>query len=288
MIQPPRSARPSLTVLAAAIAGIAIASLSIHVIMLQVLWVPYPDTSGIGRLGLLYPLAQSLGLVALAAAALPWLRRFHPVVRGLIVAALFGTMNGIVRNTLMAGFATTDFRGSLGGFVHQVLLDIIIAFIATGAVSYFRNFGIRIVVAVLMTVLTTLYLNSALGSLLAPLMAWSAQHAHADVYKVPYGANILVPSYLLFAETVTACVVARCIIHFRYASWDAKGGLRYVSLVLLIRGTWVMMFVWGPIIGMVSVSQFFLQDLAMASLSHLAWQHLILAKTERPDAQLQR
>ena len=51
------------------IAATVIVSLSIHVVMLQVLWVPYPDASGVGRWGLLYPLAQSLGLVALAGVA---------------------------------------------------------------------------------------------------------------------------------------------------------------------------------------------------------------------------
>jgi len=285
MTKPPRSARPSPTVLAVAIAAIVVVSLSIHVIMLQVLWVPYPDASGVGRLGLLYPLAQSLGLVALAACALPWLQRFHPVVRGLILAALFSAMNGIVRNALMAGFATTEFRGSIGGFVHQALANVILAFIAIAVVSFLRNNGIRIAAAVLMTALGTFYLNPVLGSLLAPLMAWSGQHTHADVYKVPYGANVLVPSYLLFAETVIACLAARCIIHLRDVSWDSTGIIRYVGLVLLVRGTWVMMFAWGPIIGMMSVSQFFLQDLVMASLIHLACQHLIAARGERPDDQ---
>jgi hypothetical protein len=45
-------------------------------------------------------------------------------------------------------------------------------------------------------------------------------------------------------------------------------------LVLLVRGVWVMMFVWGPIIGMLSVSQFFFQDLVMVLLIQLAWRRL--------------
>ncbi len=112
-------------------------------------------------------------------------------------------------------------------------------------------------------------------------LAWSAKHAHAEIYTVPYGPNILVPSYFLFAETVIACFVARCIIRLRHASWDSTGVIRYVGLVLLVRGTWVMMFAWGPIIGMVSVSQFFLQDLVMAGLVHLTWQRLILSGNKR-------
>jgi len=83
-----------------------------------------------------------------------------------------------------------------------------------------------------------------------------------------------VPSYLLFAETVIACVLARYVITLRPAAWDPHGLFRYVGLVLLVRGVWVMMFVWGPIIGMLSVSQFFFQDLVMVLLIQLAWRRL--------------
>ena len=274
MTPSPRSARPSLPTLMAVIAATVIVSLSIHVVMLQVLWVPYPDASGVGRWGLLYPLAQSLGLVALAATTLSWLRRFHPIVQGLIVGFLFATMNGIFRNALMAGFATTDFRGSVGGFVHQAAFDLMLGMIATAMVARVRNTGLRIVGAIMLAALGTFLLRPALASLLEPLMAWSSKHTHADVYTVPYGANILVPSYLLFAETVIACVVARYVIALRPVSWDRNGIIRYVGMVLLVRGTWVMMFVWGPMIGMASVGQFFLQDLVMALMIQLAWQRL--------------
>jgi hypothetical protein len=88
---------------------------------------------------------------------------------------------------------------------------------------------------------------------------------------VPYGANVLVPSYLLFAETVMACLVARFVITLRDVAWDRTGLIRYVAIVLLVRGTSAIMFGWGPIIGWLSVSQFFLQDLVMAVLVHIAW-----------------
>ncbi|SFO19788.1 hypothetical protein [Sphingomonas sp. OK281] len=114
-----RAARPNLPTLAGAVAVITVVSLSIHVVMLQVLWVPYPYPNGIGSLGLLFPLAQSIGLVALAASASAsaWLDRFSVVARGAIVGLLFATMNGIVRNALMAGFTTTDFGGGVAGFI---------------------------------------------------------------------------------------------------------------------------------------------------------------------------
>lgn len=51
----------------------------------------------------------------------------------------------------------------------------------------------------------------------------------------------------------------------------ATGVIRYVALVLFVRGTFAMMFGWGPVIGMLSVSQFFLQDLVMAMLIPVAW-----------------
>jgi hypothetical protein len=263
--------RQSSLMLAISIAATVVVALSIHVVMLQVLWVPYPDAAGVGRLGMLYPLAQSLGLVWFAAASLPWLKRFRPIVRGLIVGLLFATMNGIIRNALMAGFATTDFGGSVASFVQQVLFDLILGAIAVLAVSLTRDIAPRIVAALVIAAAGTFLFNPALESLLAPLISWSARHVRPDVYLPPYGPNVLVPSYLLFAETVIACLVTRFVTVFRQVGWDQTGLIRYVGLVLLVRGTWVMMLVWGPIIGMLSVSQFFFQDLVMALMIHVTW-----------------
>lgn len=267
----PRAARPQLLALAVAVAMIVVVSLSIHVVMLQVLWVPYPYPKGLGRLGMLYPLAQSAGLVALAATALPWLDRFPGAVRGLVVGMLFAAMNGIIRNALMGGFVTTDFGGGLAGFVQEAILDLILGTLAVALVSSMRSIVARVIAAFALTAISLLVLNPMLVSLLGPIITWSAQHTRPDVYLVPYGPNVLVPSYLLFAETVVACLVARFVITLREAAWDRTGLIRYVGLILLVRGTSAMMFGWGPIIGMLSVSQFFLQDLTMAVLVHVAW-----------------
>lgn len=266
-----RAARPQLLALAVAVAMIVVVSLSIHVVMLQVLWVPYPYPKGLGRLGMLYPLAQSAGLVALAATALPWLDRFPGAVRGLVVGMLFAAMNGIIRNALMGGFVTTDFGGGLAGFVQEAILDLILGTLAVALVSSLRSTVARVIAAFALTAISFLVLNPMLASLLGPIITWSAQHTRPDVYLLPYGPNVLVPSYLLFAETVVACLVARFVITLREVAWDRTGLIRYVGLILLVRGTSAMMFGWGPIIGMLSVSQFFLQDLTMAVLVHVAW-----------------
>lgn len=271
IVAKPRAAHPNLLALLGAIAVIVVVSLSIHVVMLQVLWVPYPYPKGLGRLGLLYPLAKSIGLIALTAAALPWLSRFHIVARGPIIGLLFATMNGIVRNAIMPGFVTSDFAGAVAGFVQEALLDLILGALAVVAVTIIRNSALRIVTALVLTALSIFTLNPALASLLTPLIAWSETHTHADVYLVPYGTKVLVPSYLLFTETVIACLVARFVVTFRDAMWDQTGLIRYVALVLFVRGTFAMMFGWGPVIGILSVSQFFFQDLVMALLIHVTW-----------------
>lgn len=276
IVAKPRSAHPNTLALFGAVAVIVVVSLSIHVVMLQVLWVPYPYPKGLGRLGLLYPLAKSVGLIALAATALPRLNRFHPAVRGPIIGILFATMNGIVRNAIMPGFVTTDFGGAAAGFVQEAMLDLILGTLAVVAVTVIRHTVLRVVTALGLTALSIFILNPTLASLLTPVIAWSEKHTHADVYLVPYGANVLVPSYLLFAETVIACLIARFVVTFRDAMWDQSGLIRYVALVLFFRGTFAMMFGWGPVIGMLSVSQFFLQDLAMAILIDLVWSKVKL------------
>ena len=270
-------------VLIGIVAIVTFVSLSIHVVMLQLMGVQYPDVSHIGRLGLLYPLSQSAGLVALTVAALPWLQRFHTAMRGLIVGLLFAAMNGVVRNALMAGLTTTDFGGSVAGFVQQVVFDVLLGTLAVGAVTLIRHTALRIVSAMLIAAFGTFFLNPTLGNLLAPMIAWSAQHTRPEVYVLPYGPNILVPSYLLFSETVIACLVVRYALRLRARKWDQIGLLRYAGIVLLVRGDWVMMFIWGPIIGLASVSQFFFQDLVLVVLLQIAWQRFAAAGKDVGD-----
>lgn len=261
----------SVPVLIAAIAAIVVLSLSIHVVMLQLLWVPYPDTGELGRWARLIPMTQALGIVWLAAAVVPTLERYHPMLRWLIVAALFAGMNGIVRNALMQGVTTTAYVLPAATLLFQAIVDLALAGLAVIIVSAMSGTIGRVLGGVLLAVAWLFVILPAVGKLLAPLMRGAAAHAHPEVFGVPYGANVLIPSYLSFAETVTATLIARFLIVLRPVRHDPHGLLRYAVLVLLVRGT-LMITMFGPVIGadpgagLLSVSQFLLQDLAMILL----------------------
>ena len=268
---------PLLIAITAAIVG---ASLSIHVVMLQVLGIPYPDTSKLGIWLRLYPLVQAVGLVGLASVTAPAMRRFPLLVRWLLLTLLFTAMNGGVRNALMAGVVTDGYVAPLAGLIQGLAGNLVLAALALVVVALVRNVALRIVAGAAIGWAVLTQVSPILGAALAPLTGWMAAQARPEVHLPPYGPDVLVPSYVLFAETVIACLIARFAATFRDAAWDPRGLIRYVLLVLSVRGTIVMMGVWSPMIGpnpaagMLSMSQFFLQDLALAVLVQLAFTRL--------------
>lgn len=259
-------------------AGIVVLSLSIHVGMLQGLGVPYPDASEIGRWRTAVPWAQAFGLVALAAVMVPALGHRPFLLRWLAVAALFATLTGLFRTTLMGMIVTTGAAAPLAGLVFPATLFLVLAGIAVAGVSHLRGLTGRIALALAIGALWLHVLLRGLGTLLGPLMAWAARHARPELYTVPYGANVLIPSYVSFAETVLACAVLRWFGRFPARRWDPDGLVRFGAIVLLARGTLAMTLVWGPMIGptlgagLLSVSQFFLQDVIMVLLVHALYK----------------
>ena len=133
---------PLLIAITAAIVG---ASLSIHVVMLQVLGIPYPDTSKLGIWLRLYPLVQAVGLVGLASVTAPAMRRFPFLVRWLLLTLLFTAMNGGVRNALMAGVVTEGYVAPLAGLIQGLAGNLVLAALALVVVALVRNVALRIV-----------------------------------------------------------------------------------------------------------------------------------------------
>jgi hypothetical protein len=287
-----RGGRAHPALLVAATTGIVIASLSVHVAMLQVLKVPYPDPSGIGRWRSAVPWTQAAGLVALAAVIVPAVRTRGLMIRWAVVAALFTAINGVLRNALMGAVVTAGYAAPLAGLVFQLVVFLILSAIAVAGVSATRNLAARIALAIGVGAVWLYVLLRGLGTVLAPVMAWGARHAQPEIYTEPYGANVLIPSYVSFAETVMACIILRYLGRFASSRWDPQGFWRFAAVVLLARGTLAMTLIWGPMIGpspaagLLSVSQFFLQDLVMVMLVHGLFRKApdLFGWTARPGA----
>jgi len=251
-----------------------VVSLSIHVVMLQVLHVPFPEFSGVALwaswLNTTCAIFAMMIVYGLAS------RRLTPrpmLTQCVIFFLLYVMLKETFRGILMNGVVTTGWKfgllsslPSLGySFILMSLLVVLTPFLKTpraralgaGIIAAFGLFAVR----------------PALSKVFAPTLA-AAQHLnHDEVYPFPYGWQVLAPAYLTYAEPVIACMLIAVLI---WNGLSVKPVVRlgqFCVLILLIRGMLLPTFVYSFYskqtlrTAMLSQSQFLLETLALALLT---------------------
>lgn len=257
-----------------------IVSLSVHVVMLQVLNVPYPadyPTTG-------WPVFANLALTALALIYFYRLTtddfaRFSLPVRWLLVFILTAMLReALFRLPIMNAIATTAWIYSLVDSLPRLLILFLMSGLVVLAAPWLRQLWQMSLGAMLMA--SVLYfgaqplIDKAFGYLLTSI----AYLNHEEVYKVPYGWQIELPAYITYMEPVIACFVMVLLV------WDRLEGSSFIKicqftlLVLLINRTFIRPFVYvfyskfTPMIALLSMGQFFLEALSLALLTVLTWR----------------
>ncbi|MET0327661.1 MAG: hypothetical protein ABW163_02710 [Luteimonas sp.] len=260
--------------LAAAI-GIAIIALSVHVVMLQVLHVPYPDMRGVGTFGLVLLAGRILALFVLCRLAAPWLGT-RPVALQLGVVALLDlAIAGDVRASVMQAVVTGSFVHPALTLVVAVAESVLLAVIALTLTHLLRG-PLRLVLAALATTaLQAFVIGPATAAIAQPFAHFQQPSLHVQ----PYGAYVLAWSYASFLETVAAVLVIARLASPRLSARRGLAFVQFALLVLLLRGTLVMQLLFplrmqgGVAPAALSTSQFFLQDLVMVVLAWWAWTY---------------
>lgn len=265
-----------------AAAGIAVASLSVHVFMLQVLGVPYPDLQGVGASGLVLVAVRMFALfvvVRLAPAAFLAL----PIAARIGLVALLDTMlAGNIRSALMEGVVTEGLVAPALGLLAQLTTSLILAMILVVSRSLTRRLPVLTVVALATTAFMSLIVAPFISAIEEPF----AHLARPEIHTPPYGVAVLSWSYATFLETVSATLAVAWATSGALSRKPLVAALQFVVLVLALRGTLVMqlLFPWlmqtGFAASALSTSQFFLQDLVMASLTWWIWRPSLPGREE--------
>lgn len=256
--------------------AIATASLSVHVVMLQVLGVPYPDMSGVGRFGLVLVALRILALLVVCRLALPALAPLSAVGRIAAVALIDMAVAGNVRAAVMEAVVTTDAAFAAIELPMQMAQSLVLAVLVVVSTRLTRRLTGLLSTTLVLTGATTLFLDPIARAIIAPF----AHLRRPEVYTEPYGAYVLAWSYATFLETAAAAMAIAILVGTRLSKRPTVGLLQFVTLILLLRGTLVMqlLFPWsmrgGVLPSMLSTGQFFLQDLVLAVLAWLAWRRL--------------
>jgi len=263
-----------------------ILSLSVHVSMLQVFRIPFPDFEGVGLWARLCNTALAIfALIVACGAAQPRLGRFSKSAQCIIIFLLYAMLKESLRGILMNGVVTTawgfDVVAALPGLAYAFVLSSLVVFLTPAL----RSLWTRVGGAAVLTGITTFAIRPALGILFAPALKAVAHLDHPEVYAFPYGWQVLIPAYMTYAEPVIACM---CFAFLVWGLLSAKIGVRILEfcfLILSIRGMLLPTFLYSfysklklPM-AMLSESQFLLETLALAALTAIVWQ---LSMTAQP------
>ena len=257
-----------------AIAGIA--ALSVHVVMLQVLQVPFPEDDPPYWARLLNNAGMVFAVFLFLDLARPVLAGRGFVTRWLLLFALLAMLRETLRGAVMGAVVTTAWTFSLVQLLVPLTLWLAIALMCTIAAPVLRPVWSKLLGAVVIAAIA-LWLSPIIGGAFSPLLQSLAHLSHPDVYDLPYPWQVMIPAYLTFAEPVIACAVIAYLVWPRLPSPPALRLASFVLLILfmdtMVLRTFVFSFyIEAPIgIALLSESQFLLEFLTLATLTGLVW-----------------
>lgn len=254
------------------IAGVA--SLSIHVVMLQVFWVPFPEDQAPTWAKLLNLTGTTSALIIFQVAARDKLGGFLRTVAASGLILLF--LKEGIRGAVMNGVVTTGWAFALAGLLIPILLCLGIALFCAIAARWVTSVT-RLVAAGFVTGLLAFAWQILVGAITAPVMIALSDLARPDVFQLPYPTEVLIPAYLTFAEPLIGCALIAALI------WDRLDGsltsrlLQFTLLVVFLKGVILRTLIFPLYMkpsyfeGMLSQSQFLLEFAALAILVASAW-----------------
>lgn len=257
-----------------------ILSLSVHVVMLQVLNIPYPvgyPTTG-------WPIFVNLALTTLALLyfyqlTLDEFARLPIVMRWLLIFILTAMLReALFRLPIMNALATTAWIYSVVESLPRLLLLLLLSGLVVLVAPWLRQLWQMSLGAMLITGLLYFGARPLVDRAFNYWLTAIAYLNHEEVYKVPYGWQIELPAYLTYLEPVLACFVMVLLV------WDQLSGsvggktVQFALLVLLLNRTFIHPFVYvfyskfTPVVALLSMGQFFLEALSLALLTVLTWK----------------
>ena len=255
-------------------------SLSVHVVMLQVLHVPFPEFAGVSAWAPLLNTALAvLALIVLCRAAKPDLARFAKLTQCLIVFVLFAMLKESVRGILMNGVVTRGWGFDIVAGLPGLTAAFVVVSLAVLLAPLLHSLWAKIAGATAIGAMTIFAVRPALGILFAPALKAVAHLDHAEVYGFPYGWQVLLPAYMSYAEPVISCMCLASLMWGCLSAHRKTRILQFALLILSLKGMLLPTFTYSfysklklPM-AMLSQSQFFLETLALAVLTALVWEY---------------
>lgn len=261
-------------------------SLSIHVVMLQVLHVPYPEGH---QNAAILPLYGNYTLSILAAlwlyrASHHNLTRFSFFFRWLILFVLLAMLEeSLIRAPLMSGIVTSAWLYAMLQAIPELASSLMLAFLIVSVAPRLNHLGSQLVAALLISSALYFVWTPFVTQEISKVMSMVPQPNEADIIPIPYGWNVLIPAYLTYGEPVVACFILAGLSWRNLATNTITRICQFVLMILLVKKGLLL----APIIyafysdqpfvtGLLSIGQFSLEALALATFTAITW-HLYLS-----------
>jgi hypothetical protein len=274
----PQSIRIPLLILGAILTGIL--GLSVHVFLLQGMHIPYPagfPHTGIGAW--VNGASSVLGAVLVYSLASPGFHRRPFVVRVLALFLLLTMLQEMFfRGPIMDAVVTTAWRFSFLSNVPALLVWLVLSTVIVAIAPYLKHVALKVVASVVLYAAVFLALRPLVMRYATPILAHFSSLAHDEVWGQPYGAHVLIPAYLTFAEPVIACIVIAALLWDQLAERLPLRLLQFTLILLAVKHVLFAPIVFPfyakmPVLtAMASMGQFTLEAIALAVLGGLTWQ----------------
>ena len=256
-----------------------VVSLGVHVVMLQILHVPFPEYAGVSAwASSLNTALAALAVLYLIALARPTLGTLTKVTQCLIVFALYAGLREMMRGIIMDGVVTTAWTFNLVAGMPGLAYALVLTSLAVLLSPLLRWPVLKVLGAVGIAAVMIFAVRPGLKFAFAPAMRTVAHFNHDEVYREPYGWKVLIPAYITYLEPIVACLLLAALTWPNLSPKPATRIFLLSLLILLARSMLLPTLVYSfyskapPLEAMLSQSQFLLETLALAVLTGLVWQ----------------
>ena len=253
-------------------------ALSVHVVLLDVLKIPYPaQLPKTGAVAFLNYAAGVLALFGFYGLASPWFSRLSPVWRCLGLSLLLIMLNEVFRVMFIEGMITTAWAYSFVNNVQRVFPLLLIGCLVSLAAPKLARFWQKATAALLIAAVVFFGFRPLVTAEFKHLLSAIEYLSHNQIYSdTSWQLNAF--AYLGYVEPTLACFIMAALVWPRLSARPAWRVVQFAMLIVLIRGTFFMTF-YNPFyahsgvpMAMLSAGQFTLEWLTPGLLTAVTWQ----------------
>jgi len=255
-------------------------SLSLHVVMLEVLHIPYPDNAP--STGWAVYSNYLLGVAATFYFYRLSFRSFSSFSfpsRCLRVFVLLAMLDeSLIRAPLMNGIVTSAWGYSVVQNLPAVLPHLLLACLMVLTMPRLPRIRQQLPVAFSGAAALFFVCEPLIRRQILIVLSWLPQPRLADAIVPPYGLKVLVPAYVTFFEPVLACFLLAGLVWHRLSAAPVKRLGQFTLLYMLMRGALLRPFIYmfyaklPPVTAFLSMSQFSFEVAALAVLTAITFQ----------------